>query len=199
MTKFFGDNKSLNKKLNAALEGDLADEKLYSALIENGDTRTLNAVRTVLQDTDQLKQLQGFMLNQQLVPASLADDSLFSAARTRNNLLNQNKNLKIANFVDPEDYEEFANLVTLADEFGGTISNPSKSGIVNMLAGGVKNIAKVSGLLEGTLEMQKGRAIRAAEAATRPRAPLFGPRAIGPREAIGLRLPQAISRQDQEE
>ena len=199
MSKFFDDNAPLNKTINAFIDGKIGSEKVYNSLVKNGDSRTIASVRTLLEGTDELKQLQGFALDDLIARDRTGDALEFSFRRTSNTLKNRKNLERLAAFVEPDDLQEFVNLVDLGDNFGPAILNASETGMLNMLRGGVREIAAASGALSGAYNLQKGRALRSASQAARPRPPLFGPQAIGPREGFFLRIPQQISRQQQDD
>jgi hypothetical protein len=204
MSHFFSETRSLNRNLNSYLDGTLAPEKLYESLIKNGNSNTISSVKSVLNNSQDLKALQGFSLDDLLARNANGDRLDFSFAKTASSLKNRNKLEKLSAFVDPNDLSEFVNLVDLGDNFGPAILNFSETGLANILKGGASEIINTSGLLEGALGLQKRRAIRNAAPilnapAAAPRfGDLIGPQAIGAKEAIGLRLPQQISRQQQE-
>jgi hypothetical protein len=146
-----------NKGAVAGLVGnkDLAPERLFNSLIVNGDTQKIAALKEMLAP-EQFQQLKGSLL-ENLVKrdpdGSISFRNLFNALR--------NKRTVVESIFDPEEIQDFAEIIKLGDRLGPINMSSSGTGGSNIFSNMLEGVK--SGATNRTvIDMMKSRARGAA-------------------------------------
>jgi hypothetical protein len=159
ISKFLDERSPLERALG---NKNLADEKVYRQLVENGDTGTLEALRLVL-TPDQMQQLKGSFLDG-LIAKDLDGDFTFGSTKTRM----RTKQTQLESLLSPEEIKEFADLVSLGDRFGNAIMSTSGTGASVGLMSGIKQKIGDAIVSESFIKSLKNRARAAPPAPSAP-------------------------------
>ena len=135
----------------------LADEKLFTTLIESGDTKKIAALKSLL-PPETFQQLKGSFLASQIKPAA---DGTFSFKTLHNSL--RNKREIMGALLDPAEIEELGELIRLGSRFGSPVLSTSGTGASNLfrdITSGIRSSVE-SDLVIGKLkDSARGRALK---------------------------------------
>lgn len=157
----------------------LGPEKVFKALVEQGDSRKIQALKKIL-PPETFKQLKGSFLASQI--RKNADDS-FTFKSLHNNL--RNKKAVLGELLDANEIEELSELIRLGDRFGNPVlstSGTGASGLFSDIAKGIRSGVEsdtVIGQLKESARKRSARAAKQVESA-RSAAPKPKARAILP-------------------
>jgi hypothetical protein len=124
IAKFLDDRAPLERTL---ANPRMSDEALFSALVENGDSGKIAALREIL-PPEELQQLKGAFLDS-ILRKDFEDNFTFRGVKNRM----KTKETLLEALLEPEEYVEFADLVRLGDRFGQPVMSTSGTGASNML------------------------------------------------------------------
>jgi hypothetical protein len=192
ITKFM---KSIEPIEGVVANKNLAPEQVFDRLTKS--TNQIDALKSVLPAED-FNKIKGAYMDS-LIGTSRSPEGIIQFGTIRNKLGNRANSEIVKKLFSPEELQDLADLGKLAESAGNSIMSTSGTGASNGFLSTIKDLPfRAAG--ESLIESQKARARglslpKEAAAAVRdvtPR-PLFGPQAIGAKEALGLRLPQQIS------
>lgn len=146
LTKFFQENALIEKTL---LDKKSAPEDIYRSLIESGDSKQLQAIKSILgENSPVLSQLKASYVENL---KRTNKDEAFSFANLGNKLRNNRQaQTVVQNLFNPEEVQGLGELVMLGEHHGPSILNPSASGqFLNLSDFGkaVSSDAKESGMI----------------------------------------------------
>lgn len=172
----------------------LAPEQVFERLTKNTDQ--IKALQKLM--PEEFAKIKGAYIENLIGPRT--EDGLIKWTTLRNSLENRaNKDVVNAMF-SPAERKELDDIIKLAEKSGIAVMSTSGTGASQGFWNMLKDLP-AKAVLEGSVEFQKKRAgLNLPAAAQKAAQPIrFGPAGIGPKEAIGLRLPQQISIQQQNE
>lgn len=124
MTEFFGEKSVIAKILG---NKEIGTEKVFDALIKNGDTRKIEAIKSILSKED-FDVLKGSFVESIIKREA---DGFFSFRNLSNSL--RAKRLTAEAILDPSELKEIADIVRLGDRFGLAVMSTSGTGASNIL------------------------------------------------------------------
>jgi hypothetical protein len=151
IAEFLSDREPLTRALG---NRSLADENLYKTLVQNGDSKKLEALKKIM-TPEQLQQIKGTLLND-LIKPDMNDE--FTFGRITNSI--RAKQGILEDLLDPEEIKEFTDLVRLGDRFGSPIMSSSGTGASNAIREGLNLKGKIADAVisESFIESLKNRA-----------------------------------------
>ena len=150
MSEFFGDKSILDRAIG---DKKLSDEGLFRVLVENGDSLKIGALRKVLQP-DEFNSLKGTFLNG-LLKEDFEGGFQFQGVKGRM----RTKQSQMTSLLDPNEIEEFGDLVRLGDRFGKPIMSTSGTGAsisFSSIKQGVSNALFHEGFIENLKKRARG-------------------------------------------
>lgn len=150
LTNFFDKKSTI---ANVIGNKNLAPEKVFSALIDHGDSTKINALREIL-PPEQFKKLKGAFLNAQI---RRSPDDSFTFKSLQNNL--RNKRSVVASLLDADEINQISDLIRLGDRFGNPVLSSSGTGASSLFSdfskgvrSGIENDAVVETLKKSARE-----------------------------------------------
>jgi hypothetical protein len=189
MSEFFGDKSLVEKAIGSK---SLSPEGVFKNLIENGDSKKIEALRNIL-SPEAINALKGSMLNNMI---KRTEDGFSYRALTNTMRTKQNQ---LTSLLSQAELDEFADLVRLGDRFGPATMNTSGTAI-NQLFRDIFGSMTQSITNEAFIEGLKNRARKAAVTGLQvPKPSIFQIPTRGRAETLGLKVPQVISVQQRNE
>lgn len=187
MSKFFGNRDAIGNILG---NPKLAPEQVFDRILKN--TAQVDALKNMLHPDD-LARLKGSYLESIIKRDELGN---ISWKQLKNSLENRANKDVIARLFKPQELQELESIAKLGERAGIPIMSTSGTGASNSFREFIKDAPYRVGA-ESMIDIQKRRArgLAIPRDVSQPAAsgPMFGPGAIGVKEAVGLRLPQQIS------
>jgi hypothetical protein len=131
LSEFFGDQASLKKIIGNKAA---SNEGLFKNLIINGDSRKIDALKSVLSPQD-MQQLKASFIES---ITKRTDDGIPQFRRLKTQL--ENKSSVVNSLFDEQEIKEISELVTLGNRFGSPVLSSSGTGASNMFKDLVKSI-----------------------------------------------------------
>ena len=123
LTEFFGEQSSLSKTLGSKT---ISDEGIFKNLIENGDSKKIDALQSVL-SPEQMAQLKATFMD---TVTKRGQDGSINYLTTQNAL--KNKSSIASQLFSPEELSGFGELLELGKRTGAPIMSSSGTGASNM-------------------------------------------------------------------
>jgi hypothetical protein len=183
MSEFFGDKSLIEKAIGSTT---LSPEGVFRNLIQNGDSKKIEALRNIL-SPEAMQALKGSMLDSLI---KRTDDG-FSYRQLTNSM--RTKQNQLMSLLGDDELTEFAELVRLGDRFGPATMNTSGTAINQLfrdILGSVNQSITNEALINGLKRRARGTAVKGLEP---PKTGLQIPMARGRKEMLGLKVPQVIS------
>jgi hypothetical protein len=190
MSEFFGQKSLIDKAVGSKT---LAPEGVFRQLIQNGDTKKIDALKKIL-SPEAMQTLKASMLDGMIkrTEDGFSYRALTNAMRTKQNQLTA--------LLSPDELREFSDLVRLGDRFGpatmntsGTAINQLFRDIFGSINQSITNEAFIEGLKRKARQRAAGFELAGRKAAAAQARGLQIPTRRGPFETVGLKVPQVIS------
>lgn len=192
MTEFFGNREAIGNILG---NPKLAPEQVFDRLMKN--TKQIDSLKNILQPQDFAK-LKGAYLDSLITRDELGNISWKSL---QNALGNRSNEAVVSRLFEPGELKELLDIAKLGERAGIPIMSTSGTGASNLI-GNIKDLP-ARAASEMLIDTQKAKARGLALPRDASRAVSsgiqLGPKGISAKEAIGLKLPQQISIQQQNE
>ena len=163
ISDFLGEKSVISKMLNSP---NIANEKVFKSLIENGDSRKIEAIKAILGDkSEPMMKLKASALDS-LIQRNADGRIMYNATA---NKLRQKKDI-ISSLYSPEELKDVAELLKLGQRMGDPVLSSSGTGASNQFLNFKEKIGS-SIFSEATIESMKKSGERKAMAALAPKAP----------------------------
>ena len=183
MSEFFGDKSLIEKAIGSTT---LSPEGVFRNLIQNGDSKKIEALRNIL-SPEAMQALKGSMLDSLI---KRTDDG-FSYRQLTNSM--RTKQNQLLSLLGDDELTEFAELVKLGDRFGPATMNTSGTAINQLfrdILGSVNQSITNEALINGLKRRARNTVVKGLEP---PKRGLQLPVRRGRKEMLGLKVPQVIS------
>ena len=148
MTEFFGEQSSLAKSLGSK---SISDEGLFKNLILNGDSKKIEALKSVLSPQD-MQQLKASFIE---AISHKSDEGLTSFAKLRNQL--KNKESVVNALFNENEIKDIGELTSLGNRIGSPVMSSSGTGASNQFKDLLKSVPD-SIISEQVIESMKAKA-----------------------------------------